>query len=159
MIVYKSYIEKLDKLPSDFVSDAGSEYFDQYEYQEKHGVQTLVKTGSVNRQEEIESFSKSADITNILNRFLNGEVDLLHQSVGTFGDFRNCPTSYGDYFERVRDAKRIFDGLPDDIKDKFDDDPEKFFLEFGTASFLEKVGYKEAPKGSPKESEVVDDAK
>lgn len=150
---FKSYIQKLNKSASDFVSDPGCKMFDEYQYVDVDGIQTLKKVGVVDRQAEIESFSKSADISNILNRFMNGETDILHKSVGTFGDFRNAPNSYADYFARVRDAKKIFDALPDDIKYKFDDDPEKFFLEFGTSSFLEKVGYKEDP---PKvnESEV-----
>ena len=73
MIQFKNLIQKMDKFPSDFVSDSGSVMFDEYEYQEKKGVNTLVKTGSYNRQDEIESYAKSCSITNILNRFLNGE--------------------------------------------------------------------------------------
>lgn len=153
-MVFKSYIDLFKKCPSDFASNAGSKHFDQYEYCEIDGIKRLKKTGFVNRYDEIQSYAKACQITNILNRFLNGEVELLHQANGTFGDFRNAPSTYAEYFDRVNDAKKIFDALPDEIKDKFDDDPEKFFLEFGTSSFLEKVGY---PKKEEK-VEVIENA-
>ena len=143
-----SYFDALER-KSKFFTNTGDGYIDEYQLRinKETGEEELIQIGKRNMYEEIQSFKDSADITNILNRYINGESDLLHKVNGVYGDFTNMPTSYADYFAKVKEAKAIFDTLPDEIKDKFDNDAEKFFLEFGTDSFVDKV----------KDSEVIDD--
>ena len=135
-----SYFDRLEK-HSAFYSPTGNGTIEEYQlkYDKDTGTEVLVKIGIRNTQEEIQSFAESANITNIIQRFVNGETDLLHSVDGTYGDFRDAPKSYAEYFQRVREAKKIFEQLPQDIRNKFDDDPEKFFLEFGTDSFVTKI--------------------
>lgn len=123
-----SYIDKFNKKRKSFTS-SGTEMFDQYAYEDVNGVQTLVKQDPINRQEEIQSFAKSCDISNILTRFMNGETDLLNQRAGFYADVSDMPTDYATYFQRVNEAKVIFDNLPDDVRSKFKD-AEDFFMNF-----------------------------
>lgn len=135
-----SYFDRLEK-HSAFYSPTGNGTIEEYQlkYDKEAGTEVLVKVGIRNIQDEIQSFAESAKITNIINRFINGETNLLHSVDGAYGDFTSAPTSYADYFAKVKEAEKIFDQLPDNIKDKFDNSAEKFFLEFGTESFNEKV--------------------
>lgn len=134
-----NYIERLEN-HIEFISPSGDGYIDEYEFKkDEKGFDELVKTGRRNTQEEIQSFAESANITNIINRFMNGEIELLHAVDGDYVDVRDAPTSYADYFAKVKEAEKIFEQLPDEIKDKFDNDAEKFFLEFGTDTFNDKV--------------------
>ena len=135
-----SYFDRLEK-HSAFYSPTGNGTIEEYElkYDKEKGTEILVKVGIRNTQEEIQSFAESAKITNIISRFVNGETDILNSVDGVYGDFRETPTSYAEYFKRVKEAEKIFDQLPENIKDKFDNSAEKFFLEFGTDSFVNKV--------------------
>lgn len=135
-----SYFDAM-KRHSKFVSPSGDGYVDVYELvADKNGKnEELKKTGRKNLFEEIQAYRESTEISNIINRFVNGEVDVLHQVDGYYADVTNAPTSYADYFRRVKEAEKIFEQLPDEIKDKFDNSAEKFFLEFGTDSFVNKV--------------------
>lgn len=135
-----SYFDRLEK-HSAFYSPTGNGTIEEYQlkYDKEKGTEVLVKIGIRNVQEEIQSFAESANITNIIERFVNGENDLLHSVDGVYADFRDTPKSYADYFKRVKEAEKIFDQLPENIKDKFDNSAEKFFLEFGTDSFNSKI--------------------
>lgn len=135
-----SYFDRLEK-HSAFYSPTGNGTIEEYQlkFDKETGAEILVKIGVRNTHEEIQSFRESCNITNIIERFMNGEIDLLHSVNGVYGDFTSAPTSYAEYFQKVKEAEKIFDQLPDDIKDKFDNSAEKFFLEFGTESFNDKV--------------------
>lgn len=161
----RSYIERFNRKKKDF-TEAGNPFFDQYEYKNIEGVQVLVKVEPVNRQEEIQSYAKSCDISNILNRFMNGEVELLNMKQGFYGDVSNMPTNYSEYFEKVSEAKEVFNGLPKDIKNAFDNNAEKFFSMYGSdewkniiRSFQPENENSTSVSASAKESEVVEDAK
>lgn len=154
-----SYFDKLER-KSGYVSPTGNGYIDEYQLQinKETGEEELIKIGKRNMYEEIQSFKESADIKNIIARFVNGETDLLHSVEGVYGDFTNAPTSYADYFAKVKEAEKIFNDLPDEIKSKFDYDAEKFFLEFGTDSFVDKVSDPEIIKESENIREEYDNA-
>lgn len=135
-----SYFDRLER-HSAFYSPSGNGTIDEYQlkYDKNTGTEVLVKIGIRNVHEEIQSFKDASNINNILNRYLNGEVGLINEKNGIYGDFTNMPTSYADYFVKVKEAEKIFNQLPDEVKDKFDNSAEKFFLEFGTSSFDEKM--------------------
>lgn len=131
-----SYIDKFNRDRKSYFSPSGSKFFDQYEYQTIEGIQILVKVAPIDRQAEIDSYAASCDISNILNRFMNGETTLLNAAGdGTYADIYDAPTTFAEYFNRVKQAKSIFNDLPVEVKEKFDNDPEKFFTSFGTDEF------------------------
>lgn len=120
-----SYFDRLER-KSGF-QKSGDPMKTIYEYRIEDGKKILVPVGKEDIQEEIESYAKSCDITNILNRFMNGEIDLLNARQGFYGDVRNMPSNYAEYFARVKDAEKMFKKMPKEIRQAFDNSAEKFF--------------------------------
>lgn len=144
-----------------FITSSGDGTVEVYELRsDSKGIFTdeLVLTGKKSLFDEIQAYHESTEIANIINRYANGETDVLYAVDGVYADVTKAPTSYADYFKKVREAEKIFNNLPEEIKDKFDNDPEKFFLEFGTDSFINKVSDENVVNETNKVKEEFDNA-
>lgn len=141
-MLYSSYIDRLErklnkkyKPSEDFFTCSGDSIQPTREYRVIDGIKQLVITGKHNMQDEIESYAESCDINVVINKFLNGDTSVLNPSAGTYGDFRDCPTTYAEMFDRVQLCKNVFDQMPVEIKEKFDNSSEKFWTSFGSSYF------------------------
>lgn len=131
-----SYFDRMDaNKRKSFVSCSGSHIMTIYEYRFVDGIKQLVPSGKTDTQELIDSFAESADINNIIVRFLNGDESVINKVVGTFGDFRDCPTTYAEMFDRIQKCENLFNSMPVEIKEKFDNSYEKFWSSFGSEYF------------------------
>lgn len=99
------------------------------------GKEILVAVGEHDIYPEIQSHAKSVDINEIILRHQRGDIDVLAQRAGMYGDFTNMPTSYAELYQSVLDAQAYFDSLPLDIRQKFDHSFSKFFTSIGTPEF------------------------
>ena len=99
------------------------------------GKEVLVAVGEHDIYPEIQSHAKSVDINEIILRHQRGDIDVLAQRAGMYGDFTNLPTSYAELYQSVLDAQAYFDSLPLDIRQKFDHSFSKFFTSIGTPEF------------------------
>lgn len=99
------------------------------------GKEVLVPVGEHDIYPEIQSHAKSVDINEIILRHQRGDIDVLAQRAGMYGDFTNLPTSYAELYQSVLDAQAYFDSLPLDIRQKFDHSFSKFFTSIGTPEF------------------------
>lgn len=99
------------------------------------GKEVLVAVGEHDIYPEIQSHAKSVDINEIILRHQRGDIDVLAQRAGLYGDFTNMPTSYAELYQSVLDAQAYFDSLPLDIRQKFDHSFSKFFTSIGTPEF------------------------
>lgn len=157
-----SYIDKMNReRKSSFITNSGSPIKKDYEYQIVDGIKMLVPCGKTNTQDYIDSFADEVNINTIINKFLNGDDSVLNKTVGQFGDFRECPTTYAEMFDRVLSCKKIFDNMPVDIREKFDNSYEKFWSAYGTQYFddvFSDFEVKTVPQNDVKESEVSIDA-
>ena len=157
-----SYIDAFNKeRKSGFESDSGKPVKTDYDYKIIDGIKCLVPSGKTNTQDMIESFSEECDINVIVAKFINGDESVLSKTVGTFGDFRDAPKTYAEMFDRVISCEKIFNNLPVEIKEKFDNSYEKFWSSYGTGYFDEvfkDYDVKTAPQEPVKESEVKIDA-
>lgn len=99
----------------------------------------LVESGVENTHDYIQSFERSTDLSVILARVGAGETQLLMQRPGSFGDFTQLPSTYAEALQLQIDSNNLFKSLPVDVKNKFDNDPSKFFAQSGTKEWYEKI--------------------
>lgn len=111
-------------------------------YDEK-GVLDLVETGE---KEDlygyIQSHKQSTDIHYLLNRFVNGEKDILSQVQGFYADASNMPKTYAEVLNAVIAGEESFARLPVEIKQRFDNSFAVWLSSFDSPDFAEKMGLK-----------------
>lgn len=90
---------------------------------------------------EIQSHTESCTITNILNRYMNGDVSVLSSVNGQYFDATGMPTTYADLFQRVNECERIFNELPLEQREKFNNSYTEFWSSFGSEVWSEKLGF------------------
>lgn len=78
-----------------------------------------------------QSDKAQTDIHAIINRYnKTGLIDHVAKGVAMYGDYTNV-NEYQEALNRTIKAQQSFEGLPSKIRDRFDNDPGKFF-EFAT---------------------------
>lgn len=101
------------------------------------GTIELKESGKENLQEYIDSFAEECDINVIVAKFAAGDIGVLNQRVGTFGDFTKLPKTFAEMLQLQIDSKKYFDGLPVEIKQMFNNDCNQFFAQTGTKEWYE----------------------
>lgn len=109
----------------------------------------LEEKGKENLYDYIQSHAESVDIHVLLKRYAQGEVDILSQVQGTYGDFTGMPRTYADLLNRVNDGKQWFDSLPVEVRARFDHDFGKFMVAMDSPDFLSRLGV-DCPDGPEK---------
>ena len=108
----------------DFVSEPGSPYLDQYEFDfdEKGEVKrtTLHKSDKpLNVYERIQADYESCDINAIMRRFALGDTEALNVKEGIYADVTTMPKNMAELFEKINECQRVFDHLDPDVKQLF----------------------------------------
>lgn len=106
---------------------------------DKDGSFVLIDGEKTDFQAYIESFREETDIENIIARFNNGDVGALSKAQGFYGDYADVPKNYADILNMVYEGQRVFDTLPVDIKEKFDNDFNKWFASMGEESWIKNM--------------------
>lgn len=105
------------------------------------GTIELVESGVMNLQEYIDSFRESSDISAVVTRFVNtGDPTVLDVKQGQYGDFTSFPKTYAEALQLKIDADRMYDGLPIEVKERFDNDRNKFFALSGSEEWYKNLG-------------------
>ena len=121
---------------NNIVSEKGSPIHELFSpVVEKDGTISLVKSGEENTDEIIQSYLESTDISIIIENVKNGDFSGLNVARGMYGDFTNMPKTYAELLQLQIDAKKTFDKLPNDIKNKFDNDVNVFLASSNAPSF------------------------
>lgn len=89
----------------------------------------------------IQSFADSCDIQKLVNRALNGEPELLNQSVGSYGDFTEFPKTYAEALQKIIDAQNLFEKLPMENRSIFGNDVFKFIAGMDDPDWMTKAGF------------------
>lgn len=98
----------------------GSRFKDIYEAKvDSFGVIDLVKTGSEDLYDYIQSFRDSVDINTIVKRYAAGDVDVLSKKQAVFGDFMDMPKTYAEMLNTVIAGEETFNSLPVEVRAKF----------------------------------------
>lgn len=129
---------------SEYKSEVGSPYLDQYEYDfdEKGDVQrtSLHKTDKpINIQARINADYESCDINAIMRRFALGDSSALDVKKGIYADVTKMPKTFAELFDRINDCQMIFDQLDPDVKQLFNNSYEEFWNQYGSDDFNKKI--------------------
>ena len=79
----------------------------------------LEEKGRENLYDYIQSHRDSCDIHVLLKRYANGEVDVLSQVQGSYGDFTEMPKTYAELLNKINEGETFFNSLPVETRAKF----------------------------------------
>lgn len=132
----------------------------RWAYDEK-GNKNLVQDEEIDRDAEIQSYLEETKIENIINRaaFDPSVVQRLSAQLNDEEpqDFTNMPSTLAEAQNIMIQAENTWNKLPREIKQKFDNDVDKFIAGFGTADWMETLGINQKPV--VEERPVVDEMK
>lgn len=100
---------------------------------------TVVEKGKENLYAYINSFADSVDINVLLARYRNGEKDALLQRAGAYIDISSMPTNINEFIDLSRSAQNLFDTLPIETKEKFNNNVMEFISTVGDPEWIEKM--------------------
>lgn len=124
----------------EFITPSGSAIKDIYSSKVlDDGTVELVKTGEENFNDYIQSFRDSVDIGVILKKAVMGDLSGLQRVQGFYADTTKFPKTKAEMLQIVMDAQSNFEKLPNEIREKFDYDFNKFFATMDTPEWLEKM--------------------
>lgn len=124
-------------------SRTGNGHEPEYEYQLKDTGRELVKTGEKDVYALIQSRLDETKIENIIKRATYDPEALGSQdweNSGAFVDISDVPTSYHEWYGRIKDAEDQFEKLPVEIKAKWGYDVEAYVMAYGTEEWANKMG-------------------
>lgn len=132
----------------------------RWAYNEK-GDKSLVQDEEIDRDAEIQSYLEETKIENIINRaaFDPSVVQRLSAQLSDAEpqDFTNMPSTLAEAQNIMIQAENTWNKMPREIKQKFDNDVDKFIARFGTAEWMEALGMNQ--KSVVDEKTVVDETK
>lgn len=119
-----------------FVSNPGSKIVADYGLVTAEDGSTSVGViGEKNLDAIIQSNKDTGNVALLVAKYNAGDTDALNKVRGVFGDFRNMPTTYAQMVSRLNECRAVFEALPVDIKEQFDNNPDVFWSEYGTERF------------------------
>lgn len=143
-----------------FVSNPGSKIVADYGLiTSDDGVTSVGVIGEKNLDAIIQSNKDSGNVALLVAKYNAGDDEALNQVKGVYGDFRNMPTTYAEMVSRLNECRAVFEALPVDIKEQFDNNPDVFWSEYGTERFNNIVaGGSEQPVDNESNNSVPDNS-
>lgn len=130
----------------------------RWAYDDK-GNKSLVQDEEIDRDAEIQSYLEETKIENIINRaaFDPSIVQKLGAQLNDKEpqDFTNMPNTLAEAQNMMIQAENTWNKLPREIKQKFDNDVDKFIATMGTKEWAEILGIIQEPVVD--EKNVVDE--
>lgn len=142
-------------------SEPGSGIKKVYQLRETKDGEDLVEIGETDLYKYIQSHADSVDIHKILERCaMIEDYGLLNKVPGIYMDITEMPKTLAEAYEQVQNAKDLFNRMPVDIKEKYDNNFVQFISGLGDSKFnnlVEEYVKKLAVKDAPIDKEVKSD--
>lgn len=120
----------------------------RWTYDDK-GNKSLVQDEEIDRDAEIQSYLEETKIENIINRaaFDPSIVQRLGAQLNEEEpqDFTTMPSTLAEAQNLMIQAEQTWDKLPREVKQKFDNDVDKFIAGFGTVKWADALGIIQKP--------------
>ncbi len=113
------------------------------------GVFDLVYDGEEDLYEQIQSYAESCDIHTIMKRFEAGDLEVLSQRQGVFGDFSEFPTNYAEILNSVIAGENYFNSLPVEVRAKFNHSFREWMASMDKPDFLDRMGIQKHDVSEP----------
>ncbi|WGL31292.1 internal scaffolding protein [Dipodfec virus UOA04_Rod_862] len=121
-----------------------------------NGVLDLVVTGQENLYEFIQSHKESTDIHVLLERYANGEEDVLSRMQGFYADVSDMPKTYAEVLNAVIAGEETFSRLPAEVKRRFDNSFAVWLASMDSPDFSERMGVPNVARSDMTPQEVQD---
>lgn len=143
-----------------FISNSGSKIVAEYGLVTSEDGSTAVGVvGEKNLDAIIQSNKDTGNVALLVAKYNAGDTEALNNVRGVYGDFRNMPTTYAEMVSRLNECRALFEALPIDIKEQFDNNPDVFWSEYGSERFNNIViGGSEQPVNIEPDNSVSGDS-
>lgn len=118
-------------------------YFGEYD---KKGNVIVKEKGKENIYAKIQSYADECDINILIKKFESGDTDAFNKRTAEFMDVSSLPDTYAGILNLVNRSSDYFNSLPVELKEKFDNDVNKFIATIGTEEHKEKLTLKKVEK-------------
>lgn len=121
----------------------------------------LVKSGTVDVQDRIDSYGPYCDLRYMLTQLKLGDSSVLSSCTPLFGDFSGFPAHPVDALNFIGDVERSFNQLPDDVKAACNNDWRLYFMQLVTSNRNDPSGLSpdvQAPNSDNLAKDGVNDA-
>lgn len=96
---------------------------------------SIIETGKHDINEFIQASKEETLISNILQRYCNGDVNALNRKQGVFIDTTVMPSSLRQMQDNYNKIENLFNKLSDDVKQKFGNNVNDFISKVGSMDF------------------------
>lgn len=120
----------------------------------EYGQKILVKTGTKNTYEEIQSWKEETSIEHILTRLAQGDNSVI-RPMGSFGDISEMPKSLIEAKRQIAKLENVWNELPLEVRNKYGNSIDRWEAEMGQDSWLINMGYVK-PKSA---NDLIEDTK
>lgn len=121
----------------------------------KNNVITVVEKGKEDLYSFINSFADSVDVHVLLTRFKNGDKEALMQRAGAYIDISAMPANINEFMQLAKNAENVFNGLPIEVKESFNNNVVEFISTIGDSSWKEKMAKSPAQIYQDKNAEYI----
>lgn len=126
--------------PGAFLSESGSRKKKVYSPRFDGKKLTLVATGEVDIQDEINAHAPECDMNFILSRLANGDMSALTKKQPLYADFHDLPDNFRDMIDIALNSEHHFNALPLEVRKQFDNDYRQWIYRAGSDEWM-KIMY------------------
>lgn len=126
--------------PSKYVTRSGSRKHKIYSPVYDGRKLSLRESHEVDIQDEINSHAIECDLDYIRTRLLHGDTSGLKATSPIFADFHDLPSNFREVLDVALNSERIFNSLPLDVRQNFDNDYRQFVARAGTKEWFDSLG-------------------
>lgn len=100
-----------------------------------------------NVYEKIQAFKEECEIENILARCIEtGDYSALERAQGSYMDISEMPNNIFEAHQKIKEAEETFNQLPLEIRSKYDNNFNKYLLDFGSENWMKNMMIEEPKK-------------
>lgn len=120
-------------------SPTGDKIIQNFGWSYIDGDYKYVKKNDIPLYEKIQAARDSVDLKAILRRYEEGDKTALDKVKGMYIDAVDLPKNYAELYTAVSRANDIFDAMPVEIKEKYENNPAKYWRAFGSEAFDDTI--------------------